>query len=129
MTEKRTPIFSAEAPAPIGPFSQGIRYGDLLFLSGMVGIDPKTAKLVGPAVGEQAEQVMRNIGALLRSQDLTFRNVVKTTIFLTSMSHFAEVNAVYEKHLEKPFPARTTIAVAALPLGALVEIEMLARTH
>lgn len=125
-SEKRAPVVCPDAPAAVGPYSQAMWQGNLLFLSGQVGIDPKAGKITGATVADQADQVMRNIGAILKSQDLSFRNVVKTTIYLTDISHFAQVNAVYEKHLEKPYPARTTIAVAALPLGALVEIETIA---
>ena len=114
------------APAPIGPYSQALRGGDLVFCSGQIGLDPATGKLVGSGVGEQTRQVMRNISAVLTAAGGTLRDIVKTTIFLIDMGDFAAVNAVYGEDMAEVAPARSTVAVAALPLGARVEIEAIA---
>lgn len=122
----KTPIQTNKAPKAIGPYSQAIKAGNLIFLSGQIPLDPETMEMVGTTVEEQAEQVMKNLRAILEQEGLTFQHVLKTTIFLTSMADFPKVNAVYEKYLEAPYPARATIAVAGLPKNALVEIEAIA---
>jgi 2-iminobutanoate/2-iminopropanoate deaminase len=123
-------IQSDAAPAPIGPYSQAVAVpaGRLVFLSGQLGLDPETGKLVSEGVGEQAAQAMRNVGAVLAAAGLGFEQVVKTTIYLLDMADFAKVNAVYGAHFigRGGPPARSTVAVAGLPLGARVEIECLA---
>lgn len=119
-------VSTTEAPSAIGPYSQAIRCGDFLFLSGQVALDPKTLVLVGDSVETQTEQVMKNLTAVLKSQGLTLQSVVKTTVFLKNMGDFVKFNGVYEKHLKAPFPARATIEVARLPKDALVEIEAVA---
>jgi 2-iminobutanoate/2-iminopropanoate deaminase len=111
----------------MGPFSHAVDAGGLLFLSGQVGQDPVTGKLIQGGVRQQTQQIFANIVVLLKDLGLTLDDVVKVSVFLTSMSHFAEMNALYGEHFGKPYPARTTVAVSELPLGALVEMEMVAR--
>ncbi len=120
-------ISTDKAPAAIGPYSQAVDSGPFLFCSGQIALDPQSGNLVGADVKAQAEQVMRNISAVLAAADMNFSHVVKTTIFLTSMNDFAAVNEVYGKHFSSHPPARSTVAVAGLPRGALVEIEVLAQ--
>jgi 2-iminobutanoate/2-iminopropanoate deaminase len=110
----------------IGPYSLGISNGDLAFISGQIPLDPDTGKLVAGDASAQARQSLENVKAVLEAAGLTFGHVVKTTIFLTDMADFAAVNDVYKGYVTEPYPARSTIAVAALPLGAKVEIEMIA---
>jgi 2-iminobutanoate/2-iminopropanoate deaminase len=121
-------IFSASAPAPIGPYNQAVRSDGLVFCSGQIAIDPALGKLVDGDVAAQTQQVMRNIQAVLAAADATFADVVKTTIFLVDMADFSIVNAIYgERFANGVAPARSTVAVAMLPLGARVEIEAIAR--
>jgi 2-iminobutanoate/2-iminopropanoate deaminase len=122
----KTAIQTTKAPQAIGPYSQGIKVGQLVFLSGQIPLNPETMQIVGNTVEDQTEQVMKNLRAVLEQEGLTLQHVVKTTIFLTSMADFPQVNAVYEKFFEAPFPARATIAVVGLPKGSLVEIEAIA---
>jgi len=110
----------------IGPYSMAIEVGDLVFVSGQIPLDATTGKLVEGDVGAQARQSLENVKAILDAAGLTFAHVVKTTIFLTSMADFAAVNELYKAYVGEPYPARSTIAVAALPMGAKVEIEMIA---
>jgi len=110
----------------IGPYSMAIETGDLVFISGQIPLDAATGKLVEGDVSAQARQSLENMKAILDAAGLTFAHVVKTTIFLTSMADFAAVNEVYKAFVGEPYPARSTIAVAALPMGAKVEIEMIA---
>jgi 2-iminobutanoate/2-iminopropanoate deaminase len=126
----RTAISTAHAPAAIGPYSQAIRADGYLFCSGQLGLDPSTGEFVAGDVAAQAEQSMRNLGAVLEAAGLTFSDVVKTTIFLADIADiadFATVNAVYGRFVTDPPPARSTVAVAALPKGGRVEIEAIAR--
>ena len=123
----RTAISTAQAPAAIGPYSQAICADGYLFCSGQLGLDPATGDFVAGDVGAQAEQALRNLGAVLEAAGLTFENVVKTTIFLADMADFAAVNGVYGRFVTDPPPARSTVAVAALPKGGRVEIEATAR--
>ena len=117
-------ISTPNAPAAVGPYSQGIRVGDIFFLSGQIPLDPATGKLVEGDICAQAEQCCKNVVALLESQGLTTANVVKTTVFLQNMGDFAAMNAVYaEFFTEGQYPARSAVEVGALPRGALVEIE------
>jgi len=113
------------APAPVGPYSQGVRAGAFIFTAGQVGLDPATGKLA-EGLEAQARQVMANLAAILAAAGSGLDHIVKTTIFLTDMSHFAAVNAIYGAAFTAAPPARTTVAVAGLPLGALVEIEAVA---
>jgi 2-iminobutanoate/2-iminopropanoate deaminase len=117
-------IASTRLPPPVGPFSSGIHYGDLLFLSGQVGIDPSTGKLVEGGIEAQTEQVLNNLQTVLDSEGRTLDDAVRVGVYVTDMSQFARMNAVYAKRFTLPYPARTTIGVAALPLGALVEVDM-----
>lgn len=110
----------------IGPYSLAIESGDLVFISGQIPLDAATGKLVEGDVSAQARQSLENLKAILDAAGLTFAHAVKTTIFLTSMADFAAVNEVYKACMSEPYPARSTIAVAALPMGAKVEIEMIA---
>lgn len=119
------PIHSEHAPAAIGPYSQAIRAGEFLYLSGQLGINPESGKIEGATVAEQAEQACRNIEAVLAAAGLSMQNVVKTTCFLTDMADFAAFNEVYAKHFVSK-PARSCFAVKALPAGGLCEIESIA---
>jgi 2-iminobutanoate/2-iminopropanoate deaminase len=121
-----TAILTTHAPAPVGPYSQAIRVDGFIFCSGQVGLDPKTGTIVAGGVAEQTRQVLDNLAAVLAAADLTFAALVKTTIFLVDINDFAAVNAIYGERMGTPPPARSTIAVAALPLGARVEIEAIA---
>lgn len=120
-------ILSENAPAPIGPYSQAVEVNGMVYCSGQIPLHPKTGEVVGAGdVQAQAEQVMKNIEALLKTADLKFSNIVKTTIYLTTMNDFAKVNEVYGKYFSQNPPARSTVAVAGLPKGVQVEIEVLA---
>ncbi len=111
---------------PNAPFSQGMIVGGLLFMSGQVGTDPATGKLVEGDICAQAEQCCKNVVALLESQGLTTAHVVKTTVFIADMNDFPKVNEVYKKYFREPFPARSCVAIKSLPLGAQVEVEAIA---
>lgn len=119
-------ISSPSAPAAIGPYSQAIRAGNLLFCSGQIPLDPKTMQMVGTTAAEQADQVLKNLAAVLTAGGASMGHVVRTTIFLASMGDFAAVNEVYGKHFGAHKPARATVAVKELPKGALVEIDCIA---
>jgi 2-iminobutanoate/2-iminopropanoate deaminase len=119
-------ILTDKAPAPIGPYSQAVMFGNMLFCSGQIALDPTSGAVVGCTAAEQAEQVMKNIQAVLTKAELGFSDIVKTTIFLTDMNDFAKVNEVYAKYFKAEPPARSTVAVAGLPKGVRVEIEVLA---
>ena len=122
----RQAISSNGAPAAIGPYSQGIRSGDMVFCSGQLGLDPATGELV-EGVEAQADRAMRNIRSVLDAAGLSLDDIVKTTIFLADIGDFAAVNAVYARFMPDPPPARSTVQVGALPKGGLVEIEAVAR--
>jgi 2-iminobutanoate/2-iminopropanoate deaminase len=126
MEKKKIPVSTPEAPAAIGPYSQAVRFGDFLFLSGQIPLDPATGALVTGDIQAQTERVMKNLEAVLRSQGLGFGNLVKTTVFLKSMGDFPKFNEIYGKYLREPYPARATIEVAKLPKEAIVEIEAIA---
>ena len=119
-------ISTANAPAAIGPYSQGVWSGELLFLSGQIPIDPQNGTMVNGDAAAQAEQVLNNIGAILESLGLTFRNAVKVTVFSTVLGTFSAVNEVYGRFFDEEPPARSFVEVSALPKGALVEIEVVA---
>jgi 2-iminobutanoate/2-iminopropanoate deaminase len=123
----RTAISTPHAPGAIGPYSQAIRTDGYLFCSGQLGLDPATGEFAAGDVGAQAEQALRNLTAVLEVAGLSFADVVKTTIFLADMADFAAVNGVYGRFVTDPPPARSTVAVAALPKGGRVEIEATAR--
>jgi 2-iminobutanoate/2-iminopropanoate deaminase len=115
-----------KAPAPIGPYSQAIEVNGFLFCSGQIPLDASTGKVLSGSVSEQTELVMKNIGAVLEEAEMGFENIVKTTIYLTDMNDFPKVNEVYAKYFKAEPPARSTVAVAGLPKGVNVEIEVLA---
>ena len=119
-------ISTSTAPAAIGPYSQAIQVGNLVFASGQIPINPATGNFVEGGVKEQARQSLTNVKAILEEAGLTLDNVVKTTVFLADMNDFADVNAVYAEFFAEPYPARSAVAVKALPKGALVEIEVIA---
>jgi 2-iminobutanoate/2-iminopropanoate deaminase len=121
----RTVVQTNAAPGAIGPYSQAIRTGTLVFTAGQIGLDPSSGELV-EGVTEQAERALRNLSAILDAAGTTLERVIKTTIFLADMGDFAAVNEVYARHISTPYPARSTVAVAGLPKGALVEIEAVA---
>jgi 2-iminobutanoate/2-iminopropanoate deaminase len=122
----RQAVSAPNAAKPIGPYSPGIRAGNLLFLSGQVGFDPSTGELVGHDISAQTDQVMRNIGALLKAAGTDFAHVVRTTVFLADMDEFAKMNEVYARYVVDPPPARSTVQVARLPRDARVEIDVIA---
>lgn len=119
----RTIIQTAAAPAAVGPYSQAVRHDSLVFLSGQVGLDPTSGKLVEGGVEAQAEQVIDNLAAVSAAAGGGLDDVVKLTIYLVDLSNFATVNAIMADRFTEPYPARATIGVAALPLGAEVEME------
>lgn len=119
-------VQTAHAPAPIGPYSQAVRAGNMLFVSGQVPIDPQTQELVTSGIADEARLVMQNLQAILQEAGLGFDHVVKTTIFLTDMALFAAVNEVYGSYFTSAPPARETVAVKGLPKGANVEISVIA---
>lgn len=126
---QRTKVSTTQAPAAIGPYSQAIRYGQFLYASGQIPLDPATGELVGSDVQAQTERVIQNVQAVLAAAGVSLAHVVKTTVFLASMSDFQAMNAVYARYFEGPDrlpPARSTVAVAELPRKALVEIECVA---
>ncbi len=119
--------YSAPGAVAVGPYSHAVEAGDFVFLSGQTPLDPATKALVPGDVAAQTEQVFANLSAVLGAAGLTSDDVVKVNVFLTDMADFAAMNAVYAGKFSAPYPARSTIAVAGLPLGAKVEIEMIAR--
>jgi len=119
-------ILTENAPAPIGPYNQAIRAGGLLFCSGQIPLDPETGEIVPGGIEAQTRRVMQNIEAVLRAAGASFAQVVKTTIFLIDMNDFGTVNAIYGEYFTATPPARSTVAVAALPRGSRVEIEVIA---
>ncbi|HOK36716.1 MAG TPA: RidA family protein [Paludibacteraceae bacterium] len=119
-------INTHNAPAAIGPYNQAIEINNMLFISGQIPISPKEGKIVSLTILEQTEQIFSNIEAILKFAGYSFENVVKTTVFLTDINHFAAMNEVYKKYFTNNCPARSTVAVKALPHGALVEIETIA---
>src|SRR5690554_2574988 len=119
-------ISSSQAPAAIGPYSQAVEVQGTLYISGQIPVNPQTGKLVEGDIQAQAEQVFANIHAILKEARYSFEDVVKSTVFITDMSLFSDFNEVYKKYYTENFPARSTVAVKALPLGALVEIESIA---
>lgn len=123
---EKQPIHTENAPAAVGPYSQAIRAGDFIFTAGQTALDPASGALVGGDVAAQTEQVLRNLMAVLAAAGSGFDRVIKTNVYLLTMDDFAAMNAVYARHFPQPFPARTTVAVAALPKGGLVEIECVA---
>jgi 2-iminobutanoate/2-iminopropanoate deaminase len=123
----RQAISTTNAPAAVGPYSQAIVAGDLVFCAGQVALDPATGEVDLGSIEDQTQRVLRNVGAVLDAAGVSFGDVVKTTVFLTDMGDFAAMNGVYAGFFSDPPPARSTVAVAGLPKGARVEIEVIAR--
>lgn len=119
-------VATSEAPAAIGPYSQAIRCGQFVYTSGQIALDPTTGELVGEDVQAQTHRALQNLQAVLNSAGTSLASVIKTTVFLTRMSDFQAMNAVYASYFSSPAPARSTVAVAELPRQALVEIECIA---
>ena len=122
-TEK---VHTHRAPKPIGPYEQAIKANGFVYIAGQTGLDPASGELVSGGVEPQARQVLDNVTAVLEAAGSSWGKAVKTTIYLTDMGHFGAINAIYEGYLDSAKPARTTVAVAALPKGALVEVEVVA---
>ena len=122
----REAITTPEAPAAIGPYSQAIKAGNLLFLSGQIPLDPATGQLVAGGIESQTRQVFANIGAILKAAGLSFANVVSATVYVADMNDFGKVNEIYATYFSAPAPARATVQVARLPKDALVEIQVTA---
>jgi 2-iminobutanoate/2-iminopropanoate deaminase len=124
---KRVPVESSKAPKAIGPYSVGVWAGDLLYLSGQTPLDPATGQLVTGGIDAQTHRVFDNLEAALHDAGLTMDHVIKCNVYLVDMADFSEMNAAYQQRFSAPYPARTTVAVKALPRDARVEIEMVAR--
>ena len=122
----KTVVSTTNAPAAVGPYSQAIRTGNLLFISGQIPIDPATGKLISGDIQAQTRQIGKNITAILASQQMTMANVVKTTVFITDIAQFGKVNETYKELFPEPCPARSCVEVSKLPLGAEIEIEVIA---
>jgi 2-iminobutanoate/2-iminopropanoate deaminase len=122
----RQPVSSADAPKAIGPYSQAIKAGNLLFLSGQIPLDPASGNIVDGDITVQTERVLQNLKAVLSAAGASFANVVRTTVFLADMNEFAAMNAVYGKYVVDPPPARSTVQVARLPKDVRVEIDLIA---
>lgn len=119
-------IISKNAPAPIGPYSQAVRTGNMLFVSGQIAIDPATGKLRIDDLAEETHWVMKNIGAILKEEGLNYSHIVKTSIFLSDMNNFSQVNGIYGKYFNENPPARETVEVSCLPKNVNVEISVIA---
>lgn len=122
----REPISTPAAPAAIGPYSQAIRAGDFLFVSGQIPLDPATGTLVGDGIAEQTHRVLQNLGAILEAAGASFSQVVKTTVYLADMTEFAKMNEIYATYFPTPAPARATVQAARLPRDVRVEIDLIA---
>jgi 2-iminobutanoate/2-iminopropanoate deaminase len=122
----KTIIRPAGAAPAVGPYSHGVRAGDLLFCAGQIPVDPASGQLIAGDIRAQTERVLQNVNIILQDQGLTMAHVVKTTVFMTNLAEFAAMNEVYGGHFRKDPPARSTVQVAALPRGANVEIEVIA---
>jgi len=125
----KTVIHSNEAPNPIGPYSQAVKAGSMLYLSGQIALDPQTGLMIQDSIEQETTQVMSNIKAILVAAGVDFEAIVKTSIFLSDMKLFGAVNQVYEQYFESNFPARETVQVAGLPKNANVEISVIAITN
>lgn len=122
----KSAIATQDAPSAIGPYSQAVRAGGLVFLSGQIALDPVTGEIVAGDVAVQTEQTMKNLGAVLAAGGCSFDDVVRTAIYLVDLAHYAVVNQVYGRFFHPPYPARSTVQVTALPRGAQVEIDVVA---
>lgn len=123
----RTAITTEKIAPAVGPFSAAVVASPFMFLSGQVAQDPDTGKLIAGGVGVQAERIFQNVALLLAAAGKDFSNVVKVTVFLTDILSFSEINEIYGRYFERPYPARTTVAVSALPLGANIELDIVAQ--
>ena len=123
----KTAITSPELTPPVGPFSQAVDAGGFIYFSGQVGQDPTTGKLVAGGVAAETERVLLNLSAVLKAAGKSFDDVVRAGVYLTSISDYAALNGIYARHFRQPFPARTVIGVAALPLGACVEMDLVVK--
>jgi 2-iminobutanoate/2-iminopropanoate deaminase len=123
----RRTFTSDKIAPPVGPFAPAAASGEAIYLSGQVGQDPQTCALVAGGVAAETEQIFRNLGAVLAAAGKSFDDVIRVGVYLTDMTQFSAMNGVYAQHFTAPYPARTTIGVAALPLGAAVEIDLIAR--
>ncbi len=123
----KTAITSKELSPPVGPFSQAIKVDGFIYFSGQVAQDPTTGKLVAGGIDAEAERIFQNLSSVLKAAGKGFDDVVRAGVYLTNMSYYAAFNAIYAKHFSQPFPARTVIGVAALPLGACVEIDLVVK--
>ena len=123
----KTAVTSPELAPPVGPFSQAIEVGGFLYFSGQVGQDPATGKVVEGGIVAETERIFRNLSAVLKAAGKRFDDVVRAGVYLTNMSDYVALNGIYAKHFSQPFPARTVIAVAALPLGACVEMDLVVK--
>lgn len=126
MSSPRKVILSPDAPQPVSVYSQAIQSGELLFLAGQIPLDPVSGELVSGSIELETERIMQNLAAVLSAAGASLQHIVKTTVYLTNMGDFAEFNGAYAKHFPSAPPARTTVAVAALPRGARIEIEAIA---
>jgi 2-iminobutanoate/2-iminopropanoate deaminase len=123
----KTAITSPELAPPVGPFSQAVKIDGFLYFSGQVGQDPATGKVVQGGIVPETERIFQNLSAVLKAAGKSFDDVVRAGVYLTSISDYVALNGIYAKHFTQPFPARTVIAVAALPLGACVEIDLVVK--
>jgi len=123
----KTAITSPDLAPPVGPFSQAVETDGFLFFSGQVAQDPATGKVVEGGIAAETERVFQNLSAVLKAAGKSFDHVVRAGVFLTNMGDFAAMNGIYSKHFPQPYPARTTIGAAALPLGACVEIDLVVK--
>jgi 2-iminobutanoate/2-iminopropanoate deaminase len=123
----RIAITSPDLTPPVGPFSQAIKVGGFIYFSGQVGQDPTTGKLVSGGIPAETERIFQNLSAVLKATGKNFDDVVRAGVYLTTLSDYAAMNGIYAKYFSPPFPARTAIAVAALPLGACVEIDLVVK--
>lgn len=123
----KTAITSPELSPPVGPFSQAVKVDGFIYLSGQVGQDPATGKVVAGGIEAETERVFQNLAAVLKAADRDFDDVVRAGVYLTDIGDFAAMNAIYARYFSQPYPARTTIGTAALPLGARVEIELVVK--
>ncbi len=123
---ERTIIKTPRAPAAIGPYSQAVLVGDTLYCSGQIAIDPKTGSLITDSIERETEQVLENLGAVLRAAGMDYRDVVRCTVYMTNINDYAQINEVYARYFNESLPAREAVQVAALPRGARVEISCIA---
>ena len=122
----KTPIHTSKAPAALGPYSQAVEQNGFVFCSGQVALDPESGTIVKGGIEFETRRVLQNVGEVLAAAGLDFVDVVKTTIFMIDLSEFETVNRIYGEHFEPPYPARSTVQIAALPRGARIEIEAIA---